>query len=488
MKNTAHPTWHRHANLILLILLAVRLLAIWWVPLTDTTEARYAEIARKMLETGNWVTPLHDYGVPFWAKPPLSTWLSAISMGLFGVNEFAVRLPSILLAIGSVWLTGLFARRHSGEDTAKAAMVILASSLLFYAASGTSMTDPSLAFCVALSQIAFWFAVVNRSKLWGYLFFVGLGIGLLAKGPLAIVLVGMPIFIWVLVRNQWLALWKHLPWISGSLLMLAIAAPWYLWAEHRTPGFLYYFIVGEHISRFLDSGWKGDKYGFAHATPKGMIWPYAFGALLPWSVAMLLWLARQGKRISSLTKDQDGWVLYLALWALMTLLFFTISGNIIFPYPLPILPGAALLFAELWQRGRHNTQLTTLPWIGLLSAVLLAGLLIVVGRHTENYVRTEKDVIASWQARHPAAGSLLVYWHDRREFSAEFYSQGKVRTTIKPEQLLQYLKQPGDHYIVADQRDLQRLPEQIKTAFSQVSQTRVVQDQMILLKQTAPLP
>jgi 4-amino-4-deoxy-L-arabinose transferase-like glycosyltransferase len=71
------------------------------------------------------------------------------------------------------------------------------------------------------------------------------------QGPLAIVLVGMPIFFWVLLRNGWKAMWQRLPWISGSLLMLAIALPWYLLAEYRTPGFLNYFIMGEHVSRFL---------------------------------------------------------------------------------------------------------------------------------------------------------------------------------------------------------------------------------------------
>src|SRR4051812_29206889 len=83
----------------LLFMLLVRIVASVVVPLTDTTEARYGEIARKMLETGDWITPQHDYGVPFWAKPPLSTWLSAGSMKLFGVNEFAARLPSLLLGI-----------------------------------------------------------------------------------------------------------------------------------------------------------------------------------------------------------------------------------------------------------------------------------------------------------------------------------------------------------------------------------------------------
>ncbi len=73
----------------------VRLATLGAYPLMDSTESRYAEIARKMLETGDWLMPQFDYGVPFWGKPPLSTWLSAASMAIFGVNEFAARLPSL---------------------------------------------------------------------------------------------------------------------------------------------------------------------------------------------------------------------------------------------------------------------------------------------------------------------------------------------------------------------------------------------------------
>lgn len=106
LKNEAQPVHNlkTKAIFVLTVLLLCRLIANYFIPLNDSTEARYGEIARKMLETGNWVTPLHDYGVPFWAKPPLSTWLSAFSMKLFGVNEFAARLPELLLSIGVLWL------------------------------------------------------------------------------------------------------------------------------------------------------------------------------------------------------------------------------------------------------------------------------------------------------------------------------------------------------------------------------------------------
>lgn len=91
-------------RLVLLALVAVvlmRLLTLGLYPLTDTTEARYAEVARKMVELGDWITPWYDYGVPFWAKPPLSTWLTAASFKVFGLNEFAARLPHFVLAVAT---------------------------------------------------------------------------------------------------------------------------------------------------------------------------------------------------------------------------------------------------------------------------------------------------------------------------------------------------------------------------------------------------
>ena len=485
MKPSSHTQWQRLAVYVLAALLLIRLLAMWAIPLTDTTEARYAEIARKMLETGNWVTLWHDYGIPFWAKPPLSTWTSAASMGLFGVNPLAARLPALLLSIAVLWLVADAARQRLGREAALASALILAGSLLFFAAAGTVMTDPSLMFCVALSQLSFWHAMQGRGTRWGYLFFAGLGLGLLAKGPLAIVLVGMPIFFWVLLRNGWKTMWQRLPWISGSLLMLAIALPWYLLAEYRTPGFLNYFIMGEHVSRFLDPGWKGDKYGYAHATPRGMIWLYWLGAIFPWSLAMLVWLARHGKNMLKRSADTDGWRLYVLLWSLMTLLFFTISGNIIFPYPLPMLPGCALLFATLWQGCRQPQQGSSLPWLAMVSGVLLLLAVALQWTQGQRYFRTQQLVIAAWQQQQPAAGSTLVFWDSRREFSAEFYSEGKVKTTQQPQVLRQLLTEAHSHFIVTEQRDLPSLPADIKQRFKPIASFTVMKDQMLLLREQA---
>ena len=488
MHKTLGCHWQRSAVWVLLLLLVVRLVMMWYLPLTDTTEARYAEIARKMLETGNWVTPLHDYGVAFWAKPPLSFWLSAASMSVFGVNEFAARLPALLLSLGTLWLLVAVARRHSGRPMALAAALVLAGGLLFFGAAGSVMTDPALLFCVTLSQVAFWHALVLRQRVWGYAFFVGLGFGLLAKGPLAIVLTGLPIFFWVLLRNQWKNLWFNLPWIRGSVLMLAIALPWYLLAEQRTPGFLNYFIMGEHFSRFLDPGWNGDKYGFAHHTAHGMIWLFAGLALLPWSLLAPFWLWRKRAQLRDLVCDEDGWLLYLLLWSLMTLGFFTLSGNIIFPYSLPMLPGAALLFAELWQRARTVEGRSYLPYWALLTGLIFSLLMLVNAAHPERYLRTQKAVIVAWAAQQPAADSALVYWNSRREFSAEFYSGGRMRTTDDAEQLPTLIAGSSPAYLVVRQKDQAQIPVALFQRFQPVATIAVMKDQVILLRERTAAP
>lgn len=156
--------------LILLFILIARLFAMYFVPLIDTTEARYSEIAREMLSSHNWITLTHNNGVPFMAKPPLSTWLSVFCMRLFGLNELVLRLPSLLLSIAILGLVWAQARKQSGPAVAMISVVFLAGNLYFYLNAGTIMTDSSLLFCTTLAMIAFWRSMIDQSKLWSYLF------------------------------------------------------------------------------------------------------------------------------------------------------------------------------------------------------------------------------------------------------------------------------------------------------------------------------
>jgi 4-amino-4-deoxy-L-arabinose transferase-like glycosyltransferase len=460
----------------LLLLLAVRLIGMAVIPLNETTEARYGEIARKMLETGNWVTLLHDYNIPFLAKPPLSTWLAAASMGVFGVNEFAVRLPSLLLSVGVLLLIGFTAYIRSGKEAATIAVLVLASSLGFFVAAGTVMTDPALVFCTTLILVAFWHAVNHKNRLWSSLFFVGCGLGLLAKGPVALVIAGLPIFLWVLLRKQWHPLWQRLPWIKGCLLTLAIASPWYLLAEHRTPGFLQYFIVGENIGRFLDPHWKGDRYGFAHAYPYGMIWLFVLAGLFPWCLAALGWLKQKRQQ------DTDGWLLYLVLWSVTSPVFFTFAANIIWPYCLMMIPGFALLSAEMWSRAGKRTG----DLFAAIAALMgIAGLIAIirVSALPAKFDDNQKDVIMAWKEMHPTNDSALLFFGNRMEFSAAFYSGGRARSTHDPDAARALLHNKTQDYVVVNDYGFASLPPEVRRKFREIGRFSNKRGTRILLRE-----
>jgi 4-amino-4-deoxy-L-arabinose transferase-like glycosyltransferase len=139
------------------------------------------------------------------------------------------------------------------------ACLVLATTVLFFVGYGAVMTDPPLGLCTAWMMVAFQRAVIDGSRhpVWRYGLFVAAGLAMLAKGPVAFLYVALPVAIWTFWRGRWRRLWEGLPWAGGTVLFAAISLPWYLWAERRTPGFLNYFLVGEHLMRFLQPGWTG---------------------------------------------------------------------------------------------------------------------------------------------------------------------------------------------------------------------------------------
>ena len=334
----------------LVALLLMRITTLGLYPLLDTAEARYGEIGRKMLELNDWVTPWFDYGVPFWGKPPLSFWMTAASYKLFGVNEFSARLPHFLGALLVGWLIWDWSARRSRQE-ASYTIALLAGSAGFFVAAGAVMTDMALVLGITLTMRGFWLGlygteIVRKRERW--LLFLGLAVGLLAKGPLVLVLVGLPIALWALVTGNVLTVLRSLPWLRGGLLTLVLAAPWYVLAERHTPGFLNYFLIGEHWHRFVTAGWQGDLYGHAHARPRGTIWIYALAAAFPWSlllpIAALRW--RKSRQTAPQTdRAEESWRLFLLLWGLTPFIFFTFAGNIIWTYVLPGIPALALLGA-----------------------------------------------------------------------------------------------------------------------------------------------
>ncbi len=418
-------------TLVALVVLAavVRLVGMAWLPLMDTTEARYAEIGRKMLELGDWITPWHEYGVPFWGKPPLSFWMTALSFRAFGVNEWAARLPhflAMLAVASSVWI--LARRRSPGEGLA--AVALLAGAALSFVSAGAVMTDAALVVGTALAMQGFWLGMSEAPASPGrqrWLVFVGLAIGLLAKGPLALVLIGVPLVAWTAMTRQFRAVWQRFPWLLGTCLVLVIAAPWYIAAELKTPGFLQYFLAGEHWHRFMTPGWKGDLYGNAHRFPPGTIWAFALAATMPWSillpVAAWSWRSVPGSSITA--RDDRSWRLYLLCWALAPLVFFTAARNIIWTYALPALP-ALSLYAAHWLMRHVPAERGRWLLVGGLTLSLLTSVVFALHLETSGSIdrRSAKNIVARWSAAR-TADEPLVFVH-KRPFSASYYSAGRA--------------------------------------------------------------
>jgi 4-amino-4-deoxy-L-arabinose transferase-like glycosyltransferase len=475
--------WFARNPLVLLVfaVAVARLIMLGSYPLMDTTEARYGDIGRMMAESGDWITPWFRPGVPFWGKPPLSFWCTALSFKLFGVNEFTARLPHWILGVLGGWLVWDLAARRSIRE-AVIAVSLLTGCLIYYFSSGAVMTDMALTLGLTLSMWSFWLAVQpdqlpglhNRAR---WLFFVSLGWGLLAKGPLAPVLAGLAIGAWLLASRSYGPAVRRLPWVRGLILSLAIAAPWYWAAEQKTPGFLNYFLIGEHIKRFLIPGWNGDLYGNAHIYPRGMIWLFLLLMLIPWTVIIPGFLCfGTGKKPSlspplnssvvPIDSNQIAWRNYLLAWGLMPAAFFTFASNIIMPYVLPGIPAIALLGGYYLVR-KDPRRVNQLLATGL-SIVLVVSLVFVIVFPFTGYGerKSERSLIQYYQSRLANGGinagingginsankaAPLVYL-GQYPFSASFYSNGNLSALPTPSDLIDRLDKQ-DTPIVAISND-----------------------------------
>jgi len=459
---------------VVLIAFTLRLVTLSLYPLTDTTEARYSEIARKMVETGNVITPQFDYGVPFWGKPPLSTWIRAASFKVFGINEFAARLPSILIALLIVALVFYLARQQRCRNTAWIASAMLSTSALFFILSGAVLMDPVMTLGTTLSMVAFWQAMKDRGRYWGYLFFVGLAIGLMAKGPVAAVLTSIPIVVWLSVSGNWKCGWQRIPLFSGTLLMLALSLPWYLLAELATPGFLEYFILGEHWNRFVQPGWSGDLYGTAHTSQVGAIWVDWLAAAFPLSIILIvaLFILIWRKKFTAIRTLREDWNLYLILWIITPMVFFTFSGNILATYVLPGMPAAALLAAGFWQAKpgsrRIRKSIAVITAAGAVLPLLLVALIFFYVPKIADQ-RSEKFLVDAYQQANNSAQGRLLYLYVR-PFSAEFYSRGKAEVMPHTNQMRDLINNESSVFFAVPVDYVSHIPENIQHCLDRIEQ------------------
>ena len=447
-------------------IVVLRLATLAAYPLPDPSESRYAEMARKMLETGNWLVPQFDYGTPFWGKPPLSIWLTAAAMSVFGVNEFAARLPSTLLTIGCGALVYAVAHAAAGRAAALLCVVVYATTGLVFVGAGAVVTDPSLTFGTTLAMAGFWLAAEGppaMRRAWGYAFFAGIAVGLLAKGPIAVVLTVFPIGAWVLWQRQWRGLGTRLPWVAGTLLVAVLVVPWYWAVERATPGFLDYFLIGEHWKRFTEPGWTGDRYGVAHAWKRGWIWLFWVAAAAPWSIVAIDWLVR----VVATPRDRvrarlaDPLFRYALCWALSPLVFFTASGNVLITYVLPGLPAFALVLglfgpvASETTRALDRAEKRAFAACCVFAVALVAALVTQHARIDREFA--QRALVRAYEAGRADPRARLVYIGDE-PVSAEFYTHGKAERVANVEALAPYFADGHRDFFAVRDDDLARFP------------------------------
>lgn len=427
-----HPNPYRWAVAYLLLL---RLILNAIIPLMDQTEARYAEIARIMAQTGNWVTPQVDYGFPFWAKPPLSTWLSAFSIKIFGVNEFAVRFPSFLIAVALILLLKPYAKRAGVDWVIPAFVILTIPEFLLHA--GVVSTDMTLLLSLTLMMLSFWETVNGNGRFYKYLFFAAAGLGFLAKGPIILILAGFPLMVWTVWFKQIKKVFFSFPRLLGIILFAVIALPWYWLAEKTTPGFLEYFFVGEHFKRFFDASWKGDKYGFPKTQPLGIIWVFLYSMALPWIIYVTLKVIKLKKEIL-----KNSWLLFLLLWILWTPMFFTVSKSLIHTYILPTMVPIALFVTWFWKNEEKKkvwfATAMTVPVLAVVGIVLW-----FVPGVFENNTNTDKYILEDRKY-----GQL--FYLNEKTYSSQFYSRGVVKT-VKGEELNSHETEP--YLLLVKKRD-----------------------------------
>lgn len=420
----------KRVNPLLLVLAAVllsRFVGMALFPFVDTTEPRYAEMARIMAETGDWITPWFEPGVPFWGKPPLAFWMQAMSIRVFGLSELSARLPAWLATLALIWLTWRLSREMWGQRIALWGAALFATMALTYISAGAVMTDTFLALGTTLSLVSFSLVIQGRSDGWRWLFFIGLVIGLLAKGPLTLVLTGIPITLWLLLSPGRISLLKRLPWGRGILLTLLLACPWYVLAELKTPGFLNYFLIGEHILRFIDPGWQGDLYGSAHQQPKGMIWVFWVWASFPWGILALAGLVKalagRNRLTGILRQSSDGTMVYLLFCAIAPMLFFSLAGNTLWTYVLPSLPFSAMLIGR-WitpaPGANKARKFSAGLGLGLVPTLLTA--FVIASYFDARSLKTEKQLVGYYnQVLQP--GDSPLYYVGELPHSARYYSR-----------------------------------------------------------------
>jgi len=324
--------------------------ALW-----EPDEGRYAEIAREMLVSGDYVTPRDDW-VRYFEKPPLVYWTTAATIRLLGRNETAVRLPIAIASIVQIVLTQILAEVMFGPAAGAGAALCLALSPLFFGFGRFLTLDPVLAMFVTAALACIYLAVrkppVSAGWKWLYLAAVCAALGTLTKGPVALVLTGGVGAVYLLIEKRGREL-AQVPWLGCGLIFAAITLPWFALVSSRNPGFLRFFLIHEHLQRYAVStehAWG--PYFFVVAVIAGM-WPWI--CFTPIAIRAMLWpntiqdpnrvaiLKPLETEVNRAPADAGSALRFTLIWFAVVFLFFSIPRSKLGSYILPGIPAAAIL-------------------------------------------------------------------------------------------------------------------------------------------------
>lgn len=347
--------------------------------LVPSDEGRYAEMAREMLATGDWITPRYN-GYLYFEKPPLQTWMNALTFMIFGLGDWQARLWTALTGFGGVLLIGYTGRRVFGARAGLFGAIALVGAPLWALLGHFNVLDMNLTFWMALSLCALLLAqrpgmTEPSIRYWMWLCWAAMGLAVLSKGLIGIVLPGAVLVIYTAISRDW-ALWKRLHLVSGLIVFLAVTAPWFTAVMARNPSFFDFFFINEHFKRFLnnDHHREGPIYFFVPVVLIGFL-PWL--SLIPHTIATSLRTPRQSNNFRP--------VLLLWIWAIFIFVFFSISHSKLVSYVLPIAPAVALLlglgFAQLKRETlRKHLGLSA----GLFVVVIVTGV-VYLSHHADNH-------------------------------------------------------------------------------------------------------
>ncbi|WP_294376155.1 glycosyltransferase family 39 protein [Pseudacidovorax sp.] len=368
--------WKGHAAFLLMV-------GVWlaWTaglrPLTAPDEGRYAGVARAMLASGDWLVPRLN-GLPFFHKPPLFYWLGAGAMQLFGVHEWAARLPSVLgawLAAASLYT---FLRRHADLRLARGATLALCTSPFFFVGAQFANLDMLVAGCITatIACAADALLCLDEERPWRAalaLAFASAGLGLLAKGLIGVVLPGGVIVLWALLTRRTRVALRMAVWWPGWLLMALVAGPWFVAMQLRYPEFFDYFVITQHFRRFAASGFNNEHPFWFYA-------PVVLGLCLPWTAWLLLWWRKAAPAPS---RGAQGLPLLMLVWMGVVVVFFSLPRSKLVGYVLPALPPLAALVALGLERALAGSprRAKVLGATGALAALLCVGGVAAAGHY-----------------------------------------------------------------------------------------------------------